>query len=345
MKNNWITKTAICIIAILFILQPLVFGPHLPDETGLVFSPPAIGDLIANCLMVVFFYWNYTFLVDTYFTPTNYRKYLLIVILFFLSIIFIPNAITSLFHFIPIPHQFPYHDMHGPHHGGGYWHDVGEHLFLFITIAVLSLVIKLGKRFYASELLRKQSELALLNAQVNPHFIFNALNTIYILAVKEKATITSDATLKLSKLLRYSGADADTANIAMAQEVQYIKDYIDFQKLRFGDAVQVDLKVSPSLPTYKIASSLLMPFIENSFKYGINPDAQSDIIININCTEKQMQFSIFNNKAVADSNIIKGGFGIENVKKRLQLLYPNVHTLKITDNELSFFVELNVTIQ
>jgi Histidine kinase len=345
MKNNWITKTAICIIAILFILQPLVFGPHLPDETGLVFSPPAIGDLIANCLMVVFFYWNYTFLVDTYFTQTNYRKYLLIVILFFLSIIFIPNVITSLFHFKPIPHQFPHHDVHGAHHGGGYWHDVGEHLFLFITIAVLSLIIKLGKRFYASELLRKQSELALLNAQVNPHFIFNALNTIYILAVKEKATITSDATLKLSKLLRYSGADADTANIAMAQEVQYIKDYIDFQKLRFGDAVQVDLKVSPSLPTYKIASSLLMPFIENSFKYGINPDAQSDIIININCTEKQMQFSIFNNKAVADSNIIKGGFGIENVKKRLQLLYPNVHTLKITDNELSFFVELNVTIQ
>jgi Histidine kinase len=348
MKNKWITKIAIAIVALLFILQPLVFGPHLPDETGLVFSPPAVSDLMANVLMVIFFYYNYTFLIDKYFNENNYTRYILILLTIFLIIIFVPATITSFLHFREVPPQFQHHDgMHGDHHhgkGGGYWHDVGENIFLFLTVAILSLIIKLGKRFYASELLRKQSEIAILNAQVNPHFIFNALNTIYILAVKEKATITSDATMQLSKLLRYSGMSVDTPTIPIAQEIQYIKDYINFQKLRFGATVQIEFNVPAVLPSINIASSLLMPFIENCFKYGINPDAQSDIIINLKFIENQMQFTVFNFKSNNNGDVASGGFGIANVQKRLQLIYPKLHTLIITNSEKSFLVALNITI-
>jgi Histidine kinase len=345
MKNKLFTTIAVTIIAMLFILQPLVFGPHMPDETGLVFSPPAVSDMLANCLLVIYFYLNYTILIDKYFSESNYSKYLLIIFASFLFIIFIPHTVTSLIPFKKMPHQFIDHEMHGglKHgKGGGYWHDVGEYIFLFIVVTSLSLFIKLRRRFYASEILRKQSEMALLNAQVNPHFIFNALNTIYILAIKEKANTTSDAALKLSKLLRYSGNDIDKPTISISEEIQYIKDYIDFQKLRFGESVHIEFNIQETLPDFEIATSLLMPFVENCFKYGINPQAQSDIIINITFAEKQFQFTIFNHKSITNNAFGSSGFGIANVQKRLALLYPQTHTLKISDNEHSFLVELNI---
>lgn len=188
-----------------------------------------------------------------------------------------------------------------------------------------------------------EAELKLLRGQINPHFLFNTLNNLYALSL-DKSEKTPNLILKLSDLMRYMLYDCRDSYVLIDKEISFIKNYLELEKIRIGEKANVDMQVKGSTGLQQIAPLLFIPFIENAFKHGCNRQLNHSFIKIIFDFEKQgvLKFSIENTKE--DKEYIKdkkySGIGIENVKKRLTLLYPEKHSLKISDNQNIFKVEL-----
>ncbi len=188
-----------------------------------------------------------------------------------------------------------------------------------------------------------EAELKLLRGQINPHFLFNTLNNLYALSL-DKSDKTPNLILKLSDLMRYMLYDCRDSYVLIDKEISFIKNYLELEKIRIGEKANVDMKVNGSTGLQQIAPLLFIPFIENAFKHGTNRQLNHSFIRIIFDLEKQgvIKFSIENSKE--DKEYLKdkkySGIGIENVKKRLTLLYPEKHSLKISDNQNVFKVEL-----
>jgi LytS/YehU family sensor histidine kinase len=188
------------------------------------------------------------------------------------------------------------------------------------------------------------SELSFLKAQINPHFLFNTLNSIYSLAI-QRSDATPDAVVKLSGMMRYVLQDAQYETVSLQSEVNYIKDYIELQKLRLDKSVKLIFTQEGDLTGKKIAPLILISFIENAFKYGVNSEEDSEIVIRIK-SEKEFSLFVKNNKVRSySSDEPNTGLGIKNTRKRLELLYPGLHTLEISDNEKEFSVNLVIRLK
>jgi LytS/YehU family sensor histidine kinase len=193
---------------------------------------------------------------------------------------------------------------------------------------------------------KKEAELAQLKSQVNPHFLFNTLNTLYAFALKEGSEKTAESIAKLANLMRFMLDDMEKETILLKREISYIHDYVKLQSIR--SAVEHDIAINVDVEdeeSFSIAPMLLIPFVENAFKHGMNPNKVSQLKIDIHASNNQMQFVIENS---IDENFQsyykeKGfGIGIENVKSRLRYVYPNRHTLSIAKTNASFIVILNI---
>lgn len=185
----------------------------------------------------------------------------------------------------------------------------------------------------------KQSELSFLRSQVNPHFLFNNLNNIYSL-VYYKSDQSLNAISGLSELLRYMLYDTNDT-VSLTTEIAYIEKYIALQQLRFEHPSDVDFKVNGDLEAVSLPPLLLIPFIENAFKHG-DDSAKDWLNISIETKGGDVYFYSANKKAAKKSDQT-GGIGIDNVKRRLALLYPGKHRLEIADNDELFTVKLNLT--
>jgi LytS/YehU family sensor histidine kinase len=195
---------------------------------------------------------------------------------------------------------------------------------------------------------RNKTALAYLKSQINPHFLFNTFNSIYGLAVKEKADNTANGMLKLSGILRYVLTETQSDFVSLQKEIDYIQNYIELQRLRIDAKTNLKYQVSGNASDCVIAPLLMIPFIENAFKYGINPGIEAQISISISVQEKALELKVFNKKIVQrrDTDTPKGnGIGIENTKKRLALLYPQKYTLEIqeTHNDFEVYLKLQLT--
>jgi two-component system LytT family sensor kinase len=189
------------------------------------------------------------------------------------------------------------------------------------------------------ELQNRTSELSFLRSQVNPHFLFNNLNTIYSL-VYHKSEQALPAIAGLSELLRYMLYD-NSEKIELEQEISYIEKYISLQQLRFENPVAVKMKVAGNLKEMKIPPLLLIPFVENAFKHGAVSESKEWLWIDINMTGTELIFSCINTKANKHKDFT-GGIGIDNVRKRLELLFKGRYELDIRDNEHQFTVKLEL---
>lgn len=188
-----------------------------------------------------------------------------------------------------------------------------------------------------AQLKLKEQELNYLKMQIHPHFLFNTLNTMYGFALK-KADQTPDMILKLSNLLDYLLYQAEKPFVLLTEEIAHIKDYIELEKMRFHDTLKVNTNISVDSEAITIAPMLLIPFIENSFKHGNIKNGVLTISIELTASWEQIHFRIINSNANhAPSN---QGIGLENIKKRLELLYPKTHELTIRDTPDTFEVEL-----
>ncbi len=226
----------------------------------------------------------------------------------------------------------------------------------FITIVAVSVTILTFASLYALVkhqfreqkylLTKNEIELQQLKSQVNPHFLFNSLNTIYSFALKENAENTAGNIVKLSNLIRYMLNDIKKDFIPLEKEVNYIKDFIDIQVARCSSEQKVELSFK-NLEGRFIAPMLLMPFVENAFKHGIHPGEASMINMDISCNDGAIFFTCNNSiSKVKRTEITEQGFGIgiKNVKSRLALIYPNRHSLSIKDEEFAFSVDMKIKI-
>ncbi|WP_242131144.1 sensor histidine kinase [Aestuariivivens marinum] len=190
----------------------------------------------------------------------------------------------------------------------------------------------------------KESELSLLKSQVNPHFLFNTLNTLYSTALEEKAEKTAQSTAKLANLIRYMQEDINKDFIPLESEVKYLKDYINIQELRCAIAPQIETEFS-NIENHTISPGLLIPFVENAFKYGIDPSKPSTLKVSVVCNENTINFECINSYNDAFKTYYKEqgfGIGIKNAKQRLELVYPKKHTFSINKTDHLFSVNMSI---
>lgn len=223
------------------------------------------------------------------------------------------------------------------------------------TVAI-TMCLKLVKHWYEKERLAREltklnteTELKYLKSQINPHFLFNSLNSIYALSL-QKSDLAPDLILKLSDILRYILYEGSEKKVSLAQEVKYLKSYLELEKVRHGKRMELTLNIEGDTEAQEIAPMLLIPFVENSFKHGLSKDVSGGYVRASLTTNKQhIHFEIINSKPLNGSEIkknknYKGGIGLANVKKRLNLLYPNKYKLAIGETQKEFKVELDIQV-
>ncbi len=189
-----------------------------------------------------------------------------------------------------------------------------------------------------------QAELNQLRNQVHPHFLFNTLNNLYSLIIK-KSDVAETAVLKLSGLMRYMLYEANVPKVSLSKEVEYLKNYVDLEKLRFDSHTDISFNAEID-KEYSISPFLLIPFVENAFKHGPSSNKNSWIVISILVKNKKLIMQIENAKQNEQNQKtdFDGGIGFINVKKRLELLYPNNYSLNAQDNGLSYEVILKLNL-
>jgi len=197
----------------------------------------------------------------------------------------------------------------------------------------------LENKFLQTQLQLKEEELKFLKMQIHPHFLFNTLNTLYGFALK-KADETPEMILKLSNLLDYILYQIDKPKVLLLEEINHIKDYIDLEKMRFHDTLEVNLNIENYDKTFQIAPMLLMPFVENSFKHGNLINGMLKIDIDIKTNQNILDFTIDN--SFIENEISQKGIGLENIKKRLEMLYSNQYELKVEALKTNFIVHLKL---
>ncbi|HSC54527.1 MAG TPA: histidine kinase [Phnomibacter sp.] len=201
--------------------------------------------------------------------------------------------------------------------------------------------IKKQKDFLTAQHEKVSAELQLLKAQIHPHFLFNTLNNIYSFSL-ENSPKTPQLLLKLSSLLSYMLYDCKSNEVMLAKELDVMKDYIDLEKERYGNKLEVSLNMEGDIKDNFIAPLLLLPFLENAFKHGTSEQLEKPwLSMDVAVKNNMLRCKIVNSKnepeSFTDAISNTNGIGIQNVKKRLAYLYPGRHELKIID-EGNFFV-------
>ena len=193
-----------------------------------------------------------------------------------------------------------------------------------------------------------QSELRFLKSQINPHFLFNTLNSLYALTLK-KSDKAPDIVLKLSEMMRYMLYECNEPYVFLSKEVHYIKNYLDLEKLRQGKKVEIDFQVAGSISDQKIAPLMFMSFIENCFKHGLGNNISPGFVrITLNVTGQEIDARIENSKPESMPKPLharSGGIGLVNVRRRLDLLYSGRYSLDIEDTPNTYAVNLKIQLE
>lgn len=305
---------------------------------------------------ILIFYANYFYLVPNFLLQKKYTTYLSIII----TIVVFFTCI-KIFYFSPEFHHFPHQKLYDAT-GKEF---VPEKRFLkkappffkffpslfYIFIIAISTIIKTLSEYYTnqqnkliSESRKTTTELNYLRKQTNPHFLFNALNSIYSLAYK-KSDLVPDAIVTLSEMMRYMLYETDNKAVSLEKEINYIKNYIDLQKLRLNNIENIFINIHGDTRNKSIEPMLLISFIENAFKYGTDYKGTTYVKIKISIEGNILDFWIENRieNQIKDPN--NSGIGLANIKNRLNILYPNAHRLTIKETDNNYSVHLNLKLE
>ncbi len=220
-------------------------------------------------------------------------------------------------------------------------------------VLVLAIVIKWFKYWFreqkSNQLLieeKLKAELNFLKAQVHPHFLFNTLNNLYALTLK-KSKEAPEVVLKLSDLLNYMLYECTADKVLIEKEIKLLKDYISLEKIRYGERLNISLNILGNAEGMQVAPLMLLPFVENSFKHGVSEEMdEAWVSIDIELKEDRLTLKVENSKSKHEERIdefnYKQGIGLKNVRRRLELLYPEQHTLEMHDSDDSFLIILTI---
>lgn len=305
--------------------QPLVYAAYVPCKL---------------LIQVVIVYFNLNFLIPRFFYPKKTRWLYWILVTCLL-------AFTGLLNFLQEIIAWKHFNSTGPDHLLKMYLLNCQMPFRFL---VFSALLKATVDYYKQNEYLKQvefkkatAELNFLKAQVNPHFLFNTLNNLYAL-ILEKSDKSAESVLMLADIMKYLLAEGKEDRVLLQKEIQLLKNYTALEQLRKPGA-EITFTVSGEAENLFITPLLLLPFVENAFKYGLNTVSKNGFIhIAIKCSEKQVQLVVENNTppAINMEAVHSMGIGIENVKQRLELLYPGKYKLTILDEPSSFTVNLQL---
>jgi two-component system, LytTR family, sensor histidine kinase AlgZ len=226
-------------------------------------------------------------------------------------------------------------------------HSVVITLFIAIFIGFLRFVsdwfeFQATKKEVETEKLT--AELNFLKAQINPHFLFNTLNNLYYLAYS-KSPNTTEVIAKLSQVMRYMIHDSNHPRVLLSKEIEYMENYIALEKLRLNDQTTITFNIQGNTAKVKVAPLILITFLENAFKHGItNTSSASWINILIEIVDNELIYVVENSKTNGAEQTEKSGIGLANVRRRLELLYPRRHELKVEDHADRYYIELKLNI-
>lgn len=290
----------------------------------------------------VLFYLNYFYLIHTFLFKSKVWQFLVINLL----------LITALIAGFEIYKEFI----------GANLLKSGSHkpfkLFFYFRIFIsyllpigVSVAIRSTQRFFDSEIERKnreneqlRSELNYLHYQVQPHFFFNSLDSVYAL-IAENPEQAQKALHKLSKLMRYVLYDGSENKVSLDREVDFIKNYIELMQVRQGNLFAIKASFPEPLPELSIEPLVFIPLVENAFKHSVHPGKESIIEISLVINGSEMMFKVMNSNHPKDSSDRSGsGIGLKNLEKRLNHLYPNKYSLIISENPEVFTAQLNLTL-
>jgi two-component system LytT family sensor kinase len=297
--------------------------------------------LFRSLLLVVLFYTNTQLLIPKILSKNKIGLYILsvfVVIAIYLLVCSLSEIVQQYIFDLPRFHRYFFHFPRA--------------FFAALFIFGLSTSYKMTIEWLRSERQKKEleteklsSELAFLKSQINPHFLFNTLNNVYSLAFK-KSDDTPEAILKLSKLMRYMLYESNEKQVFLSKEIDYLHNFIDLQKLRLSEKVEINFIVEGDVEGRLIEPMLLIPFVENAFKHGISYVDYPAISIHLKLNESDLVFKVENTISNTYSpEMTDSGIGLANVKRRLNLLYPDKHKLHIKDSINEYKVLLKICLE
>ena len=299
-----------------------------------------IGGITAFFMLLLFLINDYILMPGFYFKKTKSR-FVMFNILMLLSLTLLFTLVDKIL--------IKPHILYEPKHDIPWIFFMMRYLFIFLLANFISISLYLTNTVKKQALREKDlkeeklsTELKLLKAQINPHFIFNALNNLYALSYtrSEKAP---ESILKLSEMLRYVFYDCSKDVVKLSEEIHYIENFISFQQMKSEHEQHIVFHYSNADPTISISPMLFTPFIENAFKYSkIEEESDAFIDIKLSTEKEKLRFYIKNTIPGSGKPMAGKGMGLPNVKQRLRVLYPGRHELRIEEKDQFFTVNLQI---
>lgn len=360
MKKIW---PHIILIPLLLTI-PIVSSPDFDGTLSVFRVSPFQREFIRFILVIIFFYLNLNIFLPRFYNKKKYLPLAACILICFGIMVFIPNYLSSANIFsshssiiqVRPPQMHPHENFSPPPIGKRPFEHFGfrnetSYLqmifpsvlpFLFSFLSSLFIFRNIEKK----ELERSKAKAELLNLkyQLQPHFLFNILNSIYSLALL-KSDDTPNGILKLSNVMRYVVQESSKDFVELSKEIEYLKDYIALQLIRTDSSLDFSYTEIGENKDGQIAPFILVNFIENAFKYGFNAEKNSKISVKIIIQEEVLHFHIFNN--IVNQNITNESslkIGLKNTIEHLQQVYPSKHTLKINNTGNTFEVDLKINL-
>lgn len=366
MKSNS-GKIALHVIGSLcFVALPIIFSP---DTLSNMFAASGFRrDLITYILLLGVFYTNYFYFVPRYFLARKFGWFVVTTVLSFAMVVVIsallsgpsgpPPERNEQQTQLPPPARMDQDQLYNqqappavgnvdrPHQPGRdrppLLHQIERNLFRFAIVLAIAILLRVSGRLKQAQRDKLDAELSYLKAQINPHFLFNTLNSIYSLAIT-RSDLTATSILKLSEMMRYVTTEAHSELVALEKEINYVSNYIELQRIRLGQTVRIEYSVTGEAGQKKIAPLLLIPFVENAFKYGVNPEEEGIVTVKIEITQQLLKMFVGNKIVTIDYlDEYKSGHGMNNVSQRLQMGYPGKHKLNVVREENAYKVNLEI---
>jgi two-component system LytT family sensor kinase len=297
--------------------------------------------ILYGIINIGIFYLNFLVLIPRYLDVKRYKLYALSIVTTIIGLGLIKYGFAVVFKSCVL--------MRMKGHETPFWQYFINTIFVTTIFLFLSTVLKFTTDWFLNERVQRDlenqrltAELSFLKSQINPHFLFNSLNSIYSLAY-QKSDTTPEAILKLSEIMRYMLYECNDNKVELAKELQYLHNYIDLQKIRFGNKAFIDFEVHGEVTNQHIVPLMLISFIENAFKHGIANDAATPIKLKINLENGHLYFFIQNKKHTHNRDS-SGGIGLNNVQRRLDLLYPGKYNLDIRDETDTYTCQLSLVL-
>lgn len=326
-------------VAFWFVFNILQYARYIALNYGDISVAFYIVVIVQVFLNLITFYGSYFFVFDRVFHYSKFKILALIVFYILVNLVF--RVYISRFTFSFVEKET--------------WLDKYNSIWLqtlfVVTYIVLSFLVKFTIKWFHDQQLnaelknqKQASELALLRTQVNPHFLFNTLNSLYSLALQKSEKVPVSIA-RLSAIMRYMLKESVVDKVPLEQEIKYLDSYIELQKLRINDAEFIRFELKGDVNDKMIAPMLLIPFVENAFKHGSRKTGSPGITIIIEIDKSVLLLSVTNYFKEENSETdIETGTGLDNVKQRLNLIYKGSYGLKINENKSNKRFEVFLTI-